>query len=131
MIMAPAAPPNTRIQATTRQDRHPGISCSDALLLKVFLPDTKLADIELDVRSTHVRVQAPTFKLKVPLRLSHAPHRAVLWPLSPPCQAWLPDKVDESKGTAKWDSDKETLLVTIPILHDDFGTKLSVSSELD
>ena len=88
-------------------ERHPGISCSDALLLKVMLPETKLADIELDVRPTFVRVQAPKFKLK----------------------AWLPDKVDEAKGTAKWDGDKSTLLVTMPIVRDDM--KYSTSNELD
>ena len=45
-------------------------------------------------------------------------------------KAWLPDKVDESKGNAKWDGDKETLLVTVPIVRDDMA-KMSVSSELD
>ena len=89
-------------------ERHPGVSCSDALLLKVLLPGTKLADIELDVRATFVRVQAPRFKLK----------------------AWLPDKVDETKGNAKWDGEKETLLVTLPIIRDGYGN-VSASSELD
>lgn len=88
--------------------RHPGISCSDALVLQVTLPATKLADIELDVRTTYVRVQAPKFKLK----------------------AWLPEKVDENKGNAKWDGDKERLLVTLPIVRDDMA-KMSVSDELD
>ena len=59
--------------------RHPGVSCSDALVLKVTLPNTKLADIDLDVRPTFVRVSAPKYKLK----------------------AHLGEKVDENKGNAK------------------------------
>merc|ERR1719473_1083214 len=47
--------------------RHPGISCSDELVLKITLPETKLADIDLDVRPTFVRVLAPKFKAKINL----------------------------------------------------------------
>merc|ERR1711871_1443413 len=61
--------------------RHPGISCSDELLLKVTLPGTKLSDIDLDVRPTFVRIGAPKYKLK----------------------AQLGEKVGENKGNAKWD----------------------------
>lgn len=89
--------------------RHPGISCSDALILKVQLPGTKMPDIQLDVRPTYVRLLAPKFRLK----------------------AWLPAKVDETGGNAKWDGDKETLIVTLKIVPEDFGTKVSVSNELD
>ena len=90
-------------------ERHAGVSCSDALLLKVLLPGTKLADIELDVRETFVRVQAPKLKLK----------------------AWLPEKVDATKGNAKWDGDKETLAVTLPIIHDPLYGSVSASNEMD
>ena len=90
-------------------ERHAGVSCSDALLLKVLLPGTKLADIELDVRETFVRVQAPKLKLK----------------------AWLPEKVDSTKGNAKWDGDKETLAVTLPIIHDPLYGSVSASNEMD
>ena len=90
-------------------ERHAGVSCSDALLLKVLLPGTKLADIELDVRETFVRVQAPRLKLK----------------------AWLPEKVDATKGNAKWDGDKETLAVTLPIIHDPLYGSVSASNEMD
>ena len=90
-------------------ERHPGVSCSDALLLKVLLPGTKLADIELDVRATFVRVQAPKLKLK----------------------AWLPEKVDATKGNAKWDGDKETLVVTLPIVHEGLYGSVSASNEMD
>jgi len=91
--------------------RHPGISCSDELVLKVTLPNTKLADIDLDVRSTFVRIGAPKYKLK----------------------AQLGEKVDETKGSAKWDGTKSLLTVTLPIIHDIDGkvTTTSLSNELD
>ena len=85
--------------------RHQGISCSDELVLRVVLPETKLADIDLDVRPTFVRVSAPNYRLK----------------------ASLVERVDESKGNAKWDADKATLTVTLPIVHDMDG-KLATSS---
>lgn len=47
--------------------RHPGVSCSDAIVLKVSLPETKLADIDLDVRPTCVRLSAPKYKAKIQL----------------------------------------------------------------
>ena len=73
------------------------------------MPGTKMPDIQLDVRPTYVRLLAPKFRLK----------------------AWLPAKVDETGGNAKWDGDKETLIVTLKIVPEDFGTKVSVSNELD
>ena len=88
--------------------RNPGVAMSDELTLRVKLPGTKLADIELDVRSTFVRVGAPRFRLK----------------------AYLPEKVDEQKGNAKWDADKAELKVTLPIIHD-WDAKAAVSSAND
>jgi len=90
--------------------RHPGLSCSDALILKVSLPETKASDIDLDVRPTFVRLMAPKYKVKI----------------------HLGEKVDDQKGNAKWDGEKSTLIVTLPIIHD-FDTKLqtSVADELD
>ncbi len=69
--------------------RHAGISCSDELVLKVTLPETKLAEIDLDVRPTVVRLQSPKYRLKVQLG----------------------ERVDENKGNAKWDADKSLLTV--------------------
>ena len=90
--------------------RHGGIACSDELVLKVTLPDTKLSDIDLDVRPNFVRVGAPRYKLK----------------------AQLSERVDESKGNAKWDAERFLLTVSMPIVHDYEG-KLATSSanELD
>ena len=90
--------------------RSPSIASSDALVLKVTLPDTKLADIDLDVRSTFVRLRAPRYKLK----------------------AHLPDKVDDQKGNAKWDGASMVLTVTLPIVHEwDTKMQVSASNELD
>ena len=90
--------------------RNPGIACSDALVLKVTLPDTKIADIDLDVRPTFVRVSAPKYKLK----------------------AQLGERVDENKGNAKWDADRNLLTVTLPIIHDwDSKIATSTSDEID
>ena len=91
--------------------RHPGISCSDELVLKVTLPETKLADIDLDVRPTFVRLGAPRYKLKV----------------------HLGERVDDAKGNAKWDAEKSLLTVSLPILHD-LDSKMvttSASNEID
>jgi HSP20 family molecular chaperone IbpA len=91
--------------------RHGGIACSDELVLKVTLPETKLTDIDLDVRPTFVRLGAPKYKLKVQ----------------------LPEKVDDARGNAKWDAATAVLTVTLPIVGD-FDAKLvttSASNELD
>jgi len=88
--------------------RNPGVACSDELVLKVQLPNTKLAEIDLDVRPTFARVSAPHYKLK----------------------AHFAERVDETKGNAKWDADKSTLTITVPIIHD-WDTKLAVSSSND
>ena len=63
--------------------RHPGVSCSDALVLKVSLPETKLADIDLDVRPTCVRLSAPKYKVKVQLGERVNDQKG---PLPPPAQ---------------------------------------------
>jgi len=91
--------------------RHAGISCSDELILKVTLPGTQLSDLDLDVRPTFVRIGAPKYKLK----------------------AQLGEKIDETKGNAKWDAVKSLLTVTMPIIHDLDAkvTQTSLSNELD
>lgn len=90
--------------------RHAGVSCSDALLVKIKLPGCKLADLDLDVRSTFVRLQAPGYKLK----------------------AWLPERVDETRGKAQWDKEREMLTVTLPVVSSlDSKVHISVSDVLD
>lgn len=90
--------------------RHEGTACADDIVLKVELPGTKLADIDLDVRPTFVRLQAPKYKLK----------------------AYLPETVNEQRGNAKWDADKELLTVTLPVVPQlDGKLQTSISDELD
>ncbi|KAL1507553.1 hypothetical protein AB1Y20_007173 [Prymnesium parvum] len=88
--------------------RHAGVACSDALVLKLQLPGAKMAEIDLDVRPTCVRLSAPKHKAKV----------------------HLPERVDEQKGTAKWDAEKHVLTVTLPIKHD-WESKLQTSAADD
>jgi len=90
--------------------RHAGVSCSDALVVKVCLPETKLADIDLDVRPTYVRISAPKHKAKIQLG----------------------ERVDDQKGNAKWDAEKSELTITLPIIHDwDAKLQTSAADELD
>jgi len=85
--------------------RNPGIACSDELVVKIKLPGTKLSDIDLDVRPTFVRLGAPKYKLK----------------------AQLGERVDETKGNAKWDAENALLTVTLPIIHD-WDAKITTTS---
>jgi len=90
--------------------RHPGTACSDEIVLKIKLPGARMADIDLDVRPTFVRMQAPKYKLK----------------------AYLPERVDEQRGHAKWDGAKEELVVTLPVVAQIQGKlPTSMSDEID
>merc|ERR1719335_889748 len=63
------------------------------LLVKIWLPDTQLKDISLDVLEDRVLLNAPKYRLNVA----------------------LPNKVRKDSGNAKWDKVKGLLSVTIPI----------------
>merc|ERR1719178_529606 len=63
------------------------------LLVKIWLPDTQLKDISLDVLEDRILLNAPKHRLNVAL-----PHR-----------------VKKDSGNAKWDKVKGLLSVTIPI----------------
>jgi hypothetical protein len=67
-------------------------SC-DQLLVKIWLPDTNLKEIGLEVKEQSLHVQCPKFLL------NHI----------------LPYKVDKDKNEAKWDKEKGLLLVTVSI----------------
>merc|ERR1719316_210515 len=66
--------------------------CSE-LLVKIWLPDTQLKDISLDVLEDRVMLNAPKHRLNVA----------------------LPYKVKKDSGNAKWDKVKGLLTVAIPI----------------
>lgn len=70
--------------------------CQD-LLVRVKLPGTKYKDIGLDVEKRVVKLQAPKFKLNLP----------------------LPYSVLDQQGSAKWLAALETLEIALPIDKED------------
>jgi len=65
------------------------------MILRVELPGTtSMADIDLDVQATYIRLESSHYKLAM----------------------YLPHKVDEEKGQAKWDKVKEVINITLPII---------------
>merc|ERR1719359_2165688 len=75
------------------QEADPSSDHCGSLLVKIWLPDTQLKDISLDVLEDRVLLNAPKFRLNVAL-----PHR-----------------VRKDSGNAKWDKVKGLLSVSIPI----------------
>jgi len=71
-------------------------SCQD-LSIKIELPGTQHKDISLDVEKTNLSLQAPKFRLDLP----------------------LPHSVHEKQGKAQWIAKDEILYVTLPIDKDD------------
>ena len=76
-------------------DRDASSNHCDALLVKVWLPNTQFKNVELDVKGQQTLVvQSPNFFLN----------------------KILPYKVDKTKAKAKFDSDKCVLEVTFPVI---------------
>lgn len=65
-------------------------SC-DQLLVKIWLPDTTLKELGVEVKEQSIHLQTPSYLL------NHI----------------LPYKVDKDKSEAKWDKDKGLLLITV------------------
>jgi len=65
----------------------------DELLVKIWLPDTQLKDISLDVLEDRILLQAPKHRLNLA----------------------LPHKVKKDSGNAKWDKLKGMLSIVVPI----------------
>lgn len=65
----------------------------EGLLVTLELPGCKLKDIDLDILPNRLLLQAPKFRLNLP----------------------LPHPVDKEAGKAKWDKDKEQLRVELVI----------------
>eukprot|EP01137_Pigoraptor_chileana_P030541 Opistho-2@17171 len=70
-------------------------SC-DEMTVRVSLPDTKYADVTLDVTDTFLDCRTPKNKLGL----------------------YLPHTVNSKNGSAKWESDTCTLVVTLPIVRE-------------
>ena len=73
--------------------RDPSTAYCQDLLVKIQLPGTRREDIGLDVDPQNLKLQAPNFKLNLA----------------------LPHPVLDKQGSAKWEREKETLVVTLPI----------------
>jgi len=65
-------------------------SCEN-MTIKIKLPETKMADVELDVKTKFLDCRTPRYKLGL-----HLPH-----------------PVDSKSGNAKWDGKNDTLIVTL------------------
>jgi hypothetical protein len=76
----------------------PSIAHCDVLTLRIALPSPlrplALADIDLTVTDTHVRVLTPAHKLSM----------------------YLPAAVESARGSAAWDGGKATLTLTLPLV---------------
>merc|ERR1712060_291111 len=75
------------------QELDPSSDRGQELLVKIWLPDTQLKDISLDVLEDRLLLQAPQHRLNVA----------------------LPQRVKKDSGNAKWDKLNGLLSVTVPI----------------
>mmetsp|Transcript_15196 Transcript_15196/g.41167 ORF Transcript_15196/g.41167 Transcript_15196/m.41167 type:complete len:191 (+) Transcript_15196:2236-2808(+) len=74
-------------------------SCED-LVVRIMLPEvSSISELDLDVKSTFLKLSSVKYKLSI----------------------YLPNKVDEDKGKAKWDSKQHILSVTLPRIDNEFG----------
>ncbi|XP_070554140.1 dynein axonemal assembly factor 6-like [Ptychodera flava] len=85
-------------QAITTEDvflqmgnKNPTTSACEDMVIKIKLPNTKKSDMDLNVTDKYLDCRTPKYKLGL-----HLPH-----------------PVDSKNGSAKWDSDKEMLIVTL------------------
>lgn len=77
-------------------NRDPSSSSCEDLVVKVQLPGTTMAQVNLDVTDKLLDLRTPKFRLCLPL-----PH---------PC--------DSKNGSAKWDASRETLSVTLRMVRE-------------
>lgn len=79
-------------------DVDPSSNSCNFVVLKIKFPGDKLKDIDLDVTQTRIVAQSPTHRLST----------------------YLPHPVKHKDGNAKWDAKRETLIVTLPIIREDW-----------
>ena len=78
--------------------KDPGSVDCEEMTIKIQLPGTKnVSELDLDVQATYLRLSSEKYKLNT----------------------YLPAKVDEKRGSAKWDARKETLSVVLPLVKED------------
>eukprot|EP00249_Psilotum_nudum_P010535 c22598_g1_i1 orf=482-733(+) len=74
------------------------LSC-DTMVLRVKLPQTEsVNDIKLEVKPIYIKLSSPIYFLAL----------------------YLPHSVEANKSSAKWEMDKETIVVTMPIIRETF-----------
>ena len=66
----------------------------DSIVVKIWLPGTKLNQVQVDIQQQQICVQSPDYVLK----------------------HFLPYPVNKDKGRAQFDSDKSILSVTLPVI---------------
>ena len=76
---------------------NPSSTSCGFMVVKIKFPGCQGKDLDLDVNRTKLVAQSP--ELRLDLSLPHA--------------------VNDKDGTAKWDVEKETLSVTLPIIRED------------
>ncbi|MBN3295955.1 dynein axonemal assembly factor 6 [Amia ocellicauda] len=72
--------------------KNPSSACCERILVRIKLPDTKMADVVLDVRETFLDLRAPNYKLGL-----HLPH-----------------PVHSEEGRARFVSERGELEVSLP-----------------
>lgn len=77
-------------------DKTPSSADCSHLIVKVHFPGCKMKDLDLDVTKERIKVESKTLRLFT----------------------YLPVAVDKDNGNAKFDSAKEVLTVTLPILRE-------------
>lgn len=70
-------------------------SCTH-ITIKIHFPGSSMKDLELDVTTNRIKAESKTHRLFT----------------------YLPVSVDKDKGSAKFDKDKDVLVVTLPIIED-------------
>ena len=78
------------------QEKTPLTSDCTDLVVKVHFPGSTMRDLDLDVTPKRVKVTSKTHRLFT----------------------YLPVTVDDSNGSAKFDSKKEVLIITLPIVQE-------------
>lgn len=84
------------------------LSC-DHLLVKIWLPNTHLKEIGLELKEQSIHLQSPNYLL------NHI----------------LPYNVDKDNSQAKWDKEKGLLFITLKIIKPDFVQQLIEKSTSD
>jgi len=79
-------------------DKTPGSTDCSHMTIKIDFPKHTMKDLDLDVTKHKLRAESKSMLLSI----------------------FLPLPVDSDRGTAKWDGKKDQLIVTLPIIRDEW-----------